>query len=192
MEERKVQGARWRNGVCVTFDLTPASSLLTGSRFLTFRSIPVFMDQWSTSNVQIDANRDRIHTCRLHQHDLCYCCIPSDSSLPQTHDNKLATHRNVCAMSSEAVAMVLVDRKYEASTKLWTVGSKLCGGWRKKVHSWMLGSLSASSSLDSENAIRRTGWAGGSWLEIGRKTLVFSKALLLCLILELGSRSSII
>lgn len=51
----------------------------------------------------------------------------------QTHDNKLATHRNVCAMSSEAVAMVMVDRKSEASTKLWTVGSKLCGGWRKKV-----------------------------------------------------------
>ena len=53
MEERKVQGARWRNGVCVTFDLTPASSLLTSSHFLTFRSIPVFMDQWSTTkNIQ--------------------------------------------------------------------------------------------------------------------------------------------
>jgi hypothetical protein len=29
-----------------------------------------------------------------------------------------------------AVVVVLVDRKFEASMKLWTVGSKLCGGWR--------------------------------------------------------------
>ena len=133
----------------------------------------VFVDQWSTTkNIQTHIRVVTEYTYIFDSINIT-CVISSSHRIPlshETHDNKLATHRNVCAMSSEAVAMVMVDRKSEASTKLWTVGSKLCGGWRKKVHSWMLGSLSASSSLDSENAIRRTGWAGGSWLEIGRKT----------------------
>jgi hypothetical protein len=37
-----------------------------------------------------------------------------------------------------AVVMVLVDRKSEASMEVWTVGSKLCGGWRGRLRGWML------------------------------------------------------
>ena len=103
----------------------------------------VFVDQWSTTkNIQTHIRVVTEYTYIFDSINIT-CVISSSHRIPlshETHDNKLATHRNVCAMSSEAVVMVLVDRKSEASTKLWTVGSKLCGGWRKK-EGWMLGSL---------------------------------------------------
>ena len=45
-----------------------------------------------------------------------------------------------------AVVIVLVDRKSEASMELWTVESKLCGGWRGRLHSWMLRAYSTLSA----------------------------------------------
>jgi hypothetical protein len=90
--------------------------------------------------------------------------LPSASGFRFTIDpRQQAWKAQICMRDViRAVVMVLVDRKFEASMELWTVGSKLCGGWRRRLGA---GSLSESSLLDGQRELKdgRDWWNRGEW-----------------------------